>query len=426
MGASKAELWTQLSEAIKISDELLKFGNANTPNFVSMLDTLTQAFEGNHVAATASALNSFRGSLVSLVNQTGHLTPLILELAKVGYSSKAKDVQAALNDIFDGMYSLSETVKNRSWTYGTVAIGGSNVGTGILYRLVYDEIAELIEAGLGGNLKAQITVDKNTGASAGSEICYLHGDGIPPTDVLEPGSVPGTFVNLVATQNEDGQLNNSSFESYTGTGATLAFDSWTLGDATKALANTSIIFRPAPGLTTGTSLELTDNNTATQYILDAAKSSIDLTKPVFLIVRYRRKTSCDGTLTISLGSKTNAVTLSTKTDATWYDLAVGDADEKGWYDNFKEDSSSKGFRVILTLSGRTTGSLLIDNVILAQPTQYDGKWYLLTAGQTDFLNGDYWTYTDSVANTGRIQFTLNRLFGKYLPHTSGTPTYPDA
>jgi hypothetical protein len=51
---------------------------------------------------------------------------------------------------------------------------------------------------------------------------------------------------------------------------------------------------------------------------------------------------------------------------------------------------------------------------------------LVTAGPIDFLKGDNWDWTDTVANTGRIQTTIARLYRKYLPYTAGTPTYADA
>jgi len=69
--------------------------------------------------------------------------------------------------------------------------------------------------------------------------------------------------------------------------------------------------------------------------------------------------------------------------------------------------------------------LLVDEIILAQPAKFDGKYYLLTSGRTDFLKGDYFRFTDTVVNTGRIQYIISRLFGKYLPHTAAAPTYAD-
>lgn len=429
MGASKAVLWGQLTKLIKILDELFKASaTTSSTNFLTLLDSLQKDYEGNHINQTDSKLNSIRSSLSSFFSGYSVLQALVVELAKNGYSSQATSVQAALDDIAKGMAG-SETVKNRAWTYGAMTAGETNVGTGILYRSTYDKYGNVIESGspVGGVIKAEVVSDKNLGRDSGTETATIMGSGMLPVDNLDLGTIPAGAQTLTATRAIDGLLSNPDFVSFTGTGLSdIAWDSWTVADATKADDNNSIYFRAQTDGTAGVSVEFTDNNSLTQYFSDIS-STIDSTKPCFLIVRYRRKTSCDGSLTIRLGSKTAAVAdLTTKTDATWFDLVLGVDSSDGFYDNFKEDSGGNGCRVAITLASRTTGSLLIGEVILVQPTLFDGKWYLLTAGQTDFLKSDYWTFTDTVANTGRVQYWLSRLAGKYLPHTSGTPTYADA
>jgi len=327
------------------------------------------------------------------------------------------------------MDGASETVKNRAWTYGAMTAGGSNVGTGIVYRSTVDKYGDTIEAGApnAGVVKIEVVADKNLGKQSGNETASIYGSGLVPVDNLDLGTATKETGTLTARRASDGILANPDFLTFTGTGLSdIAWTSWTLADATKATNNSTIYYRAQTDGSAGVSAEFTDNNSLTQYFADIA-GNVDITKPCFLIVRYRRKTSCDGSLTVRLGSKTVAVAdLTTKTDATWFDLVLGVDSSDGFYDNFKEDSGGNGCRVAITLASRTTGALLIGEVILIQPTLFDGKWYLLTAGQTDFLKSDYWTFTDTVSNTGRVQYWLSRLTGKYLPHTSGTPTYADA
>lgn len=425
--ASKAELWVQLQNAIKILDSTLGFGISNTPNFATLQDTLQNLLEGANTQATATALASFRTNLAALCNSSNIIQSIMLELAKIGYNSRATSVTVALDDIFDGMVALSETVKNRVWTRGVIAVGGSNVGLGTVYRLTKDKTNGEIELGnyTGGITKIECMSDKNTGAPSGSEQFAVYGSGISSADVLDfaVNTAPAGSITLTATKAEDGKLSNSSFETVSGTAGAEIWTGWTV-DATKAVSNSTIYYRSPTIYNTSKSIELTASTTITQYLSDFA-SKIDQTRPVFLIVRYYRKTSCDGTLQLRLGSQTSsALTLTGKSNATWYDeiLAV---DSKCWYSVFKEDNSSKGVRVEAILASRTTGSLLIDCIILTQPVLYDGVYYLVTAGTNDYLKSDYFTFTDSVSNTGRIQTTLSRLYGKYLPHTSGSPTYAD-
>lgn len=430
MGASKAVLWGQLTKLIKIIDELYKASaTTSSTNFLTLLDSLQKDYEGNHINQTDAKLVSIRATLSNLFRDQGVFQALILELAKNGYNSLSTSISSALDDIAKGMDGASETVKNRAWTYGAMTAGGSNVGTGVVYRSTYDKYGDVIEAGAAnaGIVKVEIVADKNLGKQSGNETANVYGSGLMPVDNLDLGTAPSSVGSLTATRATGGILSNPDFVSFTGTGGVdIAWDSWTLADATKATNNSTIYYRKQSDGTAGVSAEFTDNNSLTQYFADIA-GNIDVTKPCFLIVRYRRKTSCDGSLTVRLGSKTVAIAdLTTKTDATWYDLTLGIDSSDGFYDNFKEDSGGNGCRVAITLASRTTGNLLIGEIILAQPTLFDGKWYLLTAGQTDFLKSDYWTFTDTVSNTGRVQYWLSRLMGKYLPHTSGTPTYADA
>ena len=407
MTASKAELWTQLSKAIKIADENFKYAGQNSTNFLSLVDSLQQAYEGDHIGNTNAALASLRSQFNSICANTDLLNSIILELAKVGYNSIATVAATALDDISKGMKLATETISSRAWTYGAVANDALNVGTGTVYRL---------------------TTDKNTGATSGAESAKIYGYGRTPTDSINLGSAPSGETTISAKKASDGILANGNFSSYDDSGTDVSVTSWTFGTATKAThvnIDTAIYFRNIDPSTTGKSVNLLLDNTMTQYLLNAS-SRINPDLPVFFIVRYYRKSNCDGTLTITLGSKSTNVTLTTVLNATWLDLVLGVSNSDGWYDNYKSDTNKLGVKIEIALSSRTTGTLNIGEVILAQPTYYDGKYYLLTAGATDFLKGDNFTFTDSVSNTGRIQTTLARLYRKHLPHTSGTPTYADA
>lgn len=430
MSASKSELWDQLAKAVKILDETFKYAGQNATNFLGLVDTLQQAYEGDHIGTTNSALTSLRSQLNSVCGNTDALNTLLIELAKIGYNSLSTTATLALDDIAKGMDGASETVKNRGWGYGASTAGGSNVGTGLLYRLVTDKYNNVIEAGSfsGGVVKAEITSDKNTGTESGNEQCVLYGSGIMPTDNIYLGTAPSGSIILTAKRAQDGMLANGNLATYTDTGTDVSFSSWTADNTTKATYltyDTVTYFRKQDLTTAGVTAKFLNNNALTQYITSAT-SRFNTALPTFLIVRFYRYSSCDGTLTIRLGSKTTTVTLASAPAATWTDVALGATGEDGWYDNFKEDSSGLGVRIKIELTSRTTGELGIGEILLIQPTIYDGKYYVLTAGVTDFVKGDYFTLTDTVSNTGRIQTTIARLYRKHLPHTSGSPTYADA
>lgn len=418
--ANKLQLWTQLRKAVKILDELWKSGTTNTPNTLDLITNLQGDYLGDHVSYTAQSFVSLRAGLSSLVSSSSCLLYILTELAKVGYNSRSTNLQIALAEIIKGMNVASETISSRAYVHGARVAGGSNVGNGILYRLIMSQYAALIEAGRPGVVKGEVQTDKNTGQTSGTEQMLLFGSGQVPVDNLDLGDVPGTSITISATRPDDPAiLRNPSFEIHSGTGGVdIDYDGWSISDATKISNDTTTTFREDQAL------EFLEDATVTQWL--AANGQINPELPTFLIVRYYRKANCDGTLTINLGSKTASIVLATVANATWFDLYIGIDDIKGWYTEWLEDDSDSGARIKVALSGRTTGTLLIDEIILAQPTKYNGLYYLLTAGQEDFLKEDYFTFTDTCVETGRIQFTLSRLFGTSFPHTSGVPTYADA
>lgn len=423
--ASKADLWDQLAKAIKIVDKTYAYGVSDTPNVATMIDTIQQAFEGNHIQATQGGLSSFRSGFCSLISGfTASLNAIILDLAKTGYSSLATSALLALDDISAGMTAATETIKNRGFTFDTITVGGSNVGNGTVYRTTMDKNALALEnaQGIVGDVKVRITGDRTTGKTQGNEEAVIYGDGVVKTDEIALGDAPSGSVGIQAKRSTDGLLQNSSFDTTSGTGATFDASSWTLSSAANFASETTTYYRKTAGLTTGASLRFLNNGNILQNL---GTVNLDPQKPCILLLRFYRETSCDGTLTLALGTQSVNVALSAQSG--WTELALGiDASAKGWYDVFKQDNSGLGVQVKITLASRTTGTLLVDEILLIQPTFFSGAYYLLTAGPVDYLKEDNFKWDDTASETGRIQYWLARLYGKHLPHTSGSPTYADA
>lgn len=423
MAPTKSELWTQLAKAIKILDQTYQFGGVSATNLKGLIEALQDVYEGNHIASTQAAVTALRSAYSGiLANARNVVSPLILELAKIGYSSIATDAAYALDDIAFGMDAATETISERDWTFGAIAATVGNTGTGTVYRCYTEKYGNVIEAGLPvqNTLTAKCTADRANGKTLGTEDFTLY-SGPGKIDEIDLGSYPTGSQVVASKRAVDGLLSNPSFETYSGSGATLAVTGWTLNDNTKLAAETGTYFRKAPGSTSGVSLKFTDNTYISQYL---GSTSIDSSKPLFVIVRLYRQSSCDGTVTLTVGSKSETVTLSAQSG--WFDLVFGVTDSDGWYDNFKSDGSGLGVVVKIDLASRTTGTLLVDEIVCAQPTVWNGIYWLVAAGATDWLKDDSFTWVDAVDNDGKIQYWIARIFGKSLPHTSGTPTYADA
>jgi len=424
---TKAELFNQLAHACRIINEFWKYCQSNTRNFKDDSDSFQQTFEGNHIAATQAALVTFRESLGGLI-QGGRalLEPILQDLARIGYNSIEDTTDAMLVDIFDGMEAATETIQARDWTYANLTTGGSNNGNGTVYRLVTDKDEYDIESGsaVGGTVKLECIRDKHHGLEEGQEEFAIYGSGKDAWDVLDLGTAPSPKGLIYSTRAHDGLLTNPSFDTYTATTFSSATDlnGWNfLSSYANYSIDTANYFRREPGETTGNSLKNTASDTIYQNLTDAA-GSLDPSSPAMLVVRYNREVgSAAGSIKIYLGATTETINLASETG--WNDARIID-DSGIWYDNFKQDVSGNGLQIKIETT-ISSGYLLIDEVILVQPQMYDGKWYLITAGGSDYLKNDYFSFGDTVTNTGVIQYWISRLFGRYLPHDTGTPTYSD-
>ncbi|RLD10049.1 MAG: hypothetical protein DRI56_03235 [Chloroflexota bacterium] len=422
--ATKAELWTQFRYLVKIIDETYKYGVDNTPNFVSMEESLQESYVGDHVSATQQQVTNFRNSLSNLIrNAPGLLQQVLIELAKVGYDGRAASISDALDEIYQGMVDASETVRHRGYTFGSVSAGAGNNSDGTLLRVTKNKDNYDLEGGEfpAGITRVEITADAFTGGTEGAETAIIRGYGETKHDELSLGDCPSgsKTIYVVSSESSSQLISNGGFETITGSAPSISVSGWTLSDASDFDEETTTVFRGSKALKF---VDGGGDSNVLQYITSA---SIDISRPVLAVVHYNRETgSGDGTLTLRLGTQTVSVTLSSQTG--WNRLILGSgASTAGWYENFKEDYDGSGIRVQVSLSSRTTGYVLIDEVIVAQPVLFDGKYYLLLVGSTDALVGDYWTFTDSVSNDGRIQTWLARIYGKFLPHTSSGETYAD-
>ena len=435
---TKAELWNQIAHACRLINEHWKWCVSNTRNFLADSDSFQQVFEGNHISATQNALSLFRSQLGALLlNGRSFLEPLLMELARTGYSSVEDSIDTMLVDIFDGMVLATETILNRAWTFGGSGIAtadGGNNGTGKVYRLTKDADQYNIESGslTGGIIKFLCQSDRHHGLEEGNEEFAVFGSGRRPFDQLDLGTCTEGKGIISATRAHDGILVNPSFDTFTSATGSSPYSltdanslpGWTFTTSyTNAVIDTTTYYRREPGNTIGHSLKFTASDTITQRLVDAA-ANIDPSAPVMFLVRYNRQVGAfTGDLTIACGALTATIALAAQTG--WNDLICGyNTDHNAWYKNFMSDVSGQGTLVTVTVA-RTGGSLYVDEIVLIQPKMFDGRWYLVTAGGTDYLRDDSFTFTDSVANTGIMQYWISRLFGRYMPHAAAGETYSD-
>lgn len=449
---TKAENWTQIQNYVALIDSNTNWANSNSPNYLGLEDTLQQSLEGQHSADINNYLRAWRNEINS--RYTSHRAPLLTlfkELAKFGYSLsiEGKSDREILVDIAAAMDDASETVKNRAMTYGSISAGGSNVGSATIYRCTKDVHGNDLEIAVSGTVRADVTRDKNTGAVQGSELVTFRGNGNVRVDAIQFASSTNEVLRDVALINSGSSSSLVRDGGFSGLETSSSFTkeeqtNWTLNDKTLWERDTTEFFRYKAGdgakkNGVGVSLVAKSGTSDVSFFQYIGRTRVSFKKdvPYILVVRVMvDNTNTDGTLTIRLGSQTATLDLATLGANAYADVVIG-TDEKGYFENFKEnwtsaDGQDLGVRVGCSVASRSVaGKIFFSEIVMAEGRLFNGVYYVPFAGQNaggsdvDALVGDTYSWADSSSNTGRIQTTSAELLGFSFPHTSGTPTYAD-
>jgi len=437
MPLTLGEIESQWSLAIKPLQELRKFATLHTAagsdinvgaNYLTMEDALVQALEGDYAAEKIRALQGFRGQINgALATAASVMAPHILEYGKF-IQMPETDLQALMTRIWDYMVLNNLSVETRDFTFGSVAAGAGSTGTGTIVRLNVDESGFDIEnqsaiSTGGGMLKmCECTADRNSGANQGNETFLFYG-AAPDRDDLRINGIRGSvLVQGITAIDTQAYISNPSFESHGGTDAS-AFTAatqltgWTMSDYTKVTPIATDYYRSYSRITTPRCLRFTDNCYITQN-LDRSNAQARL--PMYVHIAFKRETACDGTLTVTFGGTTFNVALVAQSG--WTILRLGPT-KYNWLKNWNTETPV----IKIQLSGRSVGTLLIDDVMIAPFSPFDGGWYAVVGGATPFLKQDSFSWRDYVpASEGILQYWSYRALGRYLPHaTSSNATWAD-
>jgi hypothetical protein len=441
MAPTRAQIEDQWGKAVRVLNELKKFAGTHvyygtgiqssvdvTRNYLTMQDDLVGVLNGTYSKEKLDAMLAFRTSLsAALNNAAAVLYPHLREYGEF-IGAPETDAQSLMTRLYQYMVDNSLRVNSRGFTFGTPAAGASNVGTGTINRLNVDEYNLNIEHQSGistGMLKtAECISDKSSSANVGEEEFYFYGPAADRDDLKIKGVRRSATIKSLAYADTSQYLSNPSFESHDGTddsaftsGKTVA--GWTASNITYFTPITTDYYRTYQGCSTPRCLSFTASASLTQP-LSTINARMDPNVPMYLQVACRRISSCDGTLTLTLGSQSDTKNIAAA-GAGWEILRLGPS-TKNWFRVWNQTNPA----ITIALSARTTGSLYIDDVIFAPFQSWDGGWHAPVGGATAFLRKDKLTWTDTVpATEGLIQHWCYRAFGRYLPAVATGETWGD-
>lgn len=437
--------WSQVSVWVKAHEDR----RTNAVSYLSQETTNLAAIdvETASIGAVTAAFASFRGRLAGLVG-TGSMKALLDGyLLQAGTLIKSPERKKQSPDtatiaspdlvryMVDNPDSISPVprVRSRQFTRGAVSAGGSNVGNGTIYRLCVTADGQPYENTTADTIKYKCSQDLLNGATAGQELFDV--DGLPLTDALDyyqsgkgsgfsfrlVGGKDGTAKAAISADTSATQgINNPSFADGGATSGA-APTSWTPGTAANfdvVAANdaggtaTSTTYRTAKlEQSAACSVKFKATDTLSQKFSTNNKS-LDLSTPYFLRVAYNASIgTAVGTLKIELGGASITHTVTGETG--WHTLVLA-IDKNLWPTNFGSGVADVAVKITYT---KTSGTLLVDDVVFGPFFRYDNHWHAIVSESTPFQLNDSFTFTDTeIGSTGAsIQRKFHLAYGVTLP-----------
>ncbi len=417
-----AEIETQLKNHVRIFEEIEQFAATNSPNLIGLQDDAAQDLEGEYIPSRVpAAVASLRANVNACLTPAAIrsvLDPIILEYGRV-IGVPETDPLRIIGRIYDYWVTNSKTLNGRGCSAGSPSAAGGNTGSGAIYRLALDHEGEQIEAVHGTDSYTAECVKDYGQDGEHQETFEVRSLEAEPDHIKVGGAGIKTYLQCLSESQVSNYLENPSFSTYSGTaaGGDLAFNGWTLsdgGDGTDFEENTTstYIYHGEPDVSTPVSIRfIADGNFYQQPVEKGKTGSAGV--PWFLGCAIYRRDSCDGTLTISTGSKSRAITMSGLGNAAFtFVICPSTLGANNWYDNFRENDLDLRW----TLASRTTGSCYISNIKWAPMTRIGGTYYVAIPGATAFLREDSFTWSDTEnGSRGKLQYWLWRGGYGYLP-----------
>ena len=418
-----AEIWAQIGDVVDLFDTI----NTDVAGWITKIDAAIAALEGEYtpdVRADFLRIRAAASSILSPESMRSALSHAIFEAGRL-YGYPERDVFSLMGRIYDTFVAQSYTLNRREWSFGSISVGGSNVGNGTVLRLTVDENNYPLSATHAEVKTFECVADQNSGADEHEEVFEARGVEAEPDFLVVAGSglVTRRF-RAQSARDSDRLLSNPSFSLYTGPAATpTAITDWTVtSDIANYAISTATTFRDFVGDTTPASLTVKSNDTISQIIKDTRNARLNPNVPYWFQVAVYRPTGVTGNVIVKLGSKSQTVALSTLTVDEWSIVGFLSAPGQNcWLKNFTE-ADLKASVETTSLSG---GNIQLDDALLLEGQRWNGHWWWIVpktnagAAYVAFLRDDTFSFTDSVSGEAKNAWALWRAGLGYLPDATG-------
>ena len=334
-------------------------------------------------------------------------------------------------EIYKYFIDNGQRVQSRVITYGVPVAAAANVGNGQIIRLVKDQYNFNAENVYLDSKRLMCIADYQTGTQRGAETFQLVGQTRARDDLERSGSGVNAVINARTT--DDSLLFNASWTNFGNTAAAPnAITNWTLSNLAGVAQTVSSSFctfdavnyfrlAPSDG-STGYAINLVASCRLSQA-MSVRGTKFRTDRPYLLAVIWNAAVgSAQGTLVSRLGNTNRTVTV---TGATGWNVTIipiqsgSFAQQSCWPRLFETDNMSVSLDFV-----RTSGSLLIDDVLLLEGQPADGTFFwsipASTATWVPHKYLDVFSFADFAVSDGKLNKWLWWAFQTYWPYSNGS------
>lgn len=406
-----------LKDAVNLVYATYLHANTTSPNVLGLRDAVGAENLGNYPAQVAGGSDAFVAAVsnaLSIASVRAVLAGPLLEIA-AAIDSPATDPNEIWADYaeYNAIQGTPQTYNSRDVTYGTPTASGSPVGTGAFYRVTVDDRGYDLEKCHMEVKTLECIADQNNLGEKHREVFRIRGVEQKPFPNLQiAGSGLDAQIAGVTSREVERWVQNPTFSQYGGTTqpsagspqtptAVTSITGWTLDATTSVTVDADTTYRDLTGETKTFSVRFSVNRTIEQALVAVRRAQFDPRVPWYVQVAVYRADSCDGTLTITFGAQSQAFTVSSLNNGAW-NICQLTLDK----DLYQRNWTQNAVLIKFALASRTTGSIYLDDVIVAPMELIDGTFLIGVGGATPWKLTDKYTITDALAGSeAKVQFT---------------------
>jgi hypothetical protein len=408
------EAVAQWQRVVLLLDEFEKQAASNTGNFVDLQQGLTDILRGESADQITATMERWRSSISSFLSPEfvqQILTPIFADLM-IAIDAPNRGFALNARSLRDYMVEQGESVKARALTQNAASAAMGNAGDGDVFRLLLDQDDFPLQGCYAEAVNLVCVRDQAT-VEIFNEVFEYRGEPMAKDFARLNGSGLRQRIVSASVKQASRFLSNPSFDTFSGTQPTPSNDvtpsaitsvtNWVLSSTAAFRMTADNTFRGALGVSAPLALKFHTDGTVSQVLRANTNPRIpppdDNRIPYLLAPGLTRLADADGNLVMRLGETTRTIAINSLTTNVKTRSRLN-LDKGLYYANWKKLDAVVSFQV----ASKTTGTLVIDDVMLIPFVLINGLWFAVIGGPDPNLFGDSFSFTDSESGRAKMQY----------------------